>query len=98
MHIISIKKLKGFWTDHPTSKAPLRAWYTIVKKQEFGSYQEVKAVFRSAYRVDKFTIFDTGGNNFRIVAAIHYNRKKLFIREVFTHAAYDRWSKSKKKR
>ena len=98
MHVISIRKLKQFWKEHPTSTASLRAWYTIVKRQEFESYQEIKAVFPSADRVEKFTIFDVGGNNFRIVAAVHYNRKKLYIREVFTHSDYDKWNKSKKKR
>jgi mRNA interferase HigB len=98
MHIISIKKLRDFWKEHPTSERPLRAWYTITSKQEFGSYQEVKKVFSSADRVRNFTIFDVGGNNFRIIAAIHYNRKKVFIREVFTHAQYDKWNKSEEKK
>jgi len=98
MHIISIRKLREFWEEHPTSKVSLRAWYTIIKRQEFESYQEIKAAFPSADRVEKFTIFDVGGNNFRIVAAVHYNRNKLYIREVFTHSDYDKWNKSKKKR
>jgi mRNA interferase HigB len=41
-----------------------------------------------------YTVFDVGGNSFRVIAVIHYNRQKLYIREVFTHAEYDRWSKA----
>ncbi|RJF99482.1 type II toxin-antitoxin system HigB family toxin [Noviherbaspirillum saxi] len=40
------------------------------------------------------TVFDVSGNNFRVIAVIHYNRQKLYIREVFTHAEYDRWNKA----
>lgn len=98
MHIISIKKLREFWADHATSKVPLRAWYTLTKKQDFKSFQEVKKVFSSADRVGKFTIFDVGGNNFRVITAIHYNRTKVYIRYVFTHADYDEWNKSETKK
>ena len=34
--------------------------------------------------------FDIGGNKYRLIAAIHYNRKKVYIRHVLTHAEYDR--------
>jgi len=40
-----------------------------------------------------YTIFNIKGNAYRLVAAIHYNRQKVYIRHVFTHAEYDRWNK-----
>ena len=30
-----------------------------------------------------------GGNKFRLIAAIHYNRQKVYIRAVLTHREYD---------
>ncbi|WP_328807329.1 type II toxin-antitoxin system HigB family toxin [Paraburkholderia elongata] len=36
---------------------------------------------------------DVGGNRFRIIAAIHYNRQSLFVRHVLTHAQYDLWTR-----
>ena len=39
-----------------------------------------------------FTVFNVGGGGYRVVVAIHFNRQKLYIRHVFTHAEYDRWS------
>jgi len=41
----------------------------------------------------QYTVFDVGGNRFRIVAAIHYNRQSLFVRHVLTHAEYDLWTR-----
>ncbi|WP_242665866.1 type II toxin-antitoxin system HigB family toxin [Paraburkholderia ginsengiterrae] len=32
---------------------------------------------------------DVGGNRFRIVAAIHYNRQSSFVRHDLTRAEYD---------
>ena len=47
-------------------------------------------VFASADKVEGLTVFDTGGNKFRLITSIHYNRRKVYIRAVLTHAEYDR--------
>jgi mRNA interferase HigB len=51
----------------------------------------VKAVYAAADQAGPYTIFDIGGNKWRLITAIHYKRKKVYIRYVFTHAQYDRW-------
>ena len=35
-------------------------------------------------------VFNIGGNRYRLVVAMHYNRKAMFVRFVGTHAEYDR--------
>ncbi len=32
--------------------------------------------------------------HYRVIAVLHFNRQKLYIRDVLTHAAYDRWCKT----
>ena len=34
-------------------------------------------------------MFNIGGNKARLIAAIHDNRHKVYIRAVLTHAEYD---------
>lgn len=46
-------------------------------------------MFPSADKVDKLTVFNVGGNKIRLIAAIHYNRKKVYVRAVLTHKEYD---------
>lgn len=70
------------------------AWYRLVSTSGFANFTEIRQTFNSADYVSPFTIFDIGGNNFRLIAVIHYNRQKLYIREVLTHAEYDRWNKN----
>ncbi len=89
MHVISKKKLRDFWEDNPKSRAPLEAWYQVAKKAEWENFAEVRATFGSADLVNRFVVFDIGGNKYRLIAAIHFNRSKLFIRHVLTHAEYD---------
>jgi len=35
-------------------------------------------------------VFNIGGNKARLIAAIHYNTQKLYIRAVLTHTEYDK--------
>lgn len=94
MHVISKHALAAFWLKHPAARVPLEAWYRLMKTSRFESFQAIKNSFRSADYVSPFVVFDVGGNNFRVIGAIHYDRQKLYIREVFTHAEYDHWSQS----
>ena len=90
VHVITRKRLREFAARHRGAEGPLGAWYAIVSKTDFPSFSDVKRVFRSVDKAGKFTVFDIGGNKFRPIAAMHYNRKKLYIRHVLTHAEYDK--------
>lgn len=89
MHIISKKKLREFWEEHARAQAPLEAWYQVARNAEWASFADVRKTFASADQVGKFTVFDIGGNKYRLIAVIHFNRGKLYVRHVFTHAEYD---------
>jgi mRNA interferase HigB len=89
MHIISKKKLRDFWQRSPRAKSPLDAWYQIAKKARWETFADVRAAFNAADCVGRFVVFDIGGNKYRLIAVIHFNRGKLFIRHVLTHAEYD---------
>lgn len=56
----------------------------------FDSFPDVRSVFPSADHVGQFTVFNINGNRFRLIAVIHYNRKKVYVREILTHAHYDK--------
>ncbi|WP_342030490.1 type II toxin-antitoxin system HigB family toxin [Paraburkholderia sp. SG-MS1] len=46
-------------------------------------YNDLKQTFASVDQVPpQYTVFGAGGNRFRIVAAIHYNRLSSFVRHV----------------
>ena len=90
VHVISRKKLSHFAERHPVADSPLMAWHKAVRHAEWRNFADVRAVFPSADQVGKFTVFDIGGNKFRLIAVIHFNRGKVFIRNVLTHQEYDR--------
>ncbi|HEY1379404.1 MAG TPA: type II toxin-antitoxin system HigB family toxin [Gemmataceae bacterium] len=89
MHVISLKRLREFWSEYPDAEEPLRAWHRIVEAADWQTFADVREVYRSADLVGKFVVFNIGGNKYRLVAAIHFNRGKVFIRHVLTHKEYD---------
>jgi mRNA interferase HigB len=89
MHIISKKKLRDFWEKFPKAKSPLEAWYQIAKHAEWEQFADLRKTLNTVDLVGRFVVFDIGGNKYRLIAAIHFNRGKLFVRHVLTHAEYD---------
>ena len=61
-----------------------------MQKTEFDSFAALRAVFPSADKLDRRTFFNLGGNKYRLITSIHFNRGKVYIRHVLTHAEYDR--------
>jgi mRNA interferase HigB len=90
MHIITKRALVDFWSVHKNAEGPLRAWLTICRKTNFESFSHLGRSLSSVDKVGKFTVFDIGGNKYRLIAVIHYNRRKIYIRHVLTHEEYDR--------
>ncbi len=95
MHVISLKKLRQFWQSHPTAEASLRYWYKLTTVDKWQCFNDIVQTFPSADRVKNFVVFNIGGNNFRLITYIDYDQSKVFIRDVSTHAEYDKenWKK-----
>lgn len=89
MHVITRKRLNEFAQLHRDCESALAKWYRLVRKGTFDSFVELRSVFPSADQVGKLTVFNIGGNKIRLIAAIHYNRRKVYIRAVLTHREYD---------
>ena len=90
MHVIAKTALTAFWSRFPEAELPLRAWHHLMEKGAFKDFSDLRTTFGSADYVDGLTVFDIGGNKYRLIASIHYNRRKVYIRAVLTHAEYDR--------
>lgn len=90
MHVISRRALLDFWERHPESEKPLTRWYRIVSKTDFKDLVELQTTFPTADWVQGFVVFNIGGNKFRLIAAFHFNRGKIYDRHVLTHEEYDR--------
>lgn len=94
MRVISKARLKQFWEapGRDDAEGPLRAWYTHVNSRTVAwqAWADVKADFSTASSVGNCTVFNVGGNKYRLVARVLYRSQKVFVLKVMTHADYDR--------
>ena len=99
MRVISRKLLVEFWRKHADAETALSAWFKAVEKGSFGNLSDLKRTFGTVDYVPignrGFYVFNIGGKKYRLVAAIHFNRRTMFLRRVMTHAEYNRgdWKK-----
>jgi mRNA interferase HigB len=95
MHVISRKALQQFWAHHPDSETPLVRWFKIMQQTDFQNFSELRAAFPTADKVGDWIVFNIGGNKYRLITSIHFNRGKVYIRHVLTHQEYDKegWKK-----
>ncbi|MBO9616687.1 MAG: type II toxin-antitoxin system HigB family toxin [Dyadobacter sp.] len=91
MNVISFRKLKEFYEIHPDAKPYLTSWFKTVRKAEWKDYNTVKADFRSSDLIaDARVIFIIKGNKYRMVTRISFEHKRIMIKWLGTHAAYDK--------
>jgi mRNA interferase HigB len=90
MHIITHTRIVAAQERLPECSGALEVWYRLMKRGKYGNFAELKAAFGSVDKVGAVFVFNVGGNKLRIVAAVHFNRAKVFVRYVLTHEEYGR--------
>lgn len=90
MRIITRRRIIEFSNIHKDAENSLNAWYKIISKTNFASFNDLRKTFPSTDLVNNLTVFNIGGNKYRLIAAVHYNRNIIFIRQILTHKEYDK--------
>lgn len=103
MNVISRKKLKDFYLsslEYRRHATAFENWFRIARSARWHSFQDTRATFGQTDVATgdtgrTATIFDIGGNKYRILAHIDYTRQTVKIEAILTHKEYDRelWKK-----
>src|SRR5687767_5033054 len=100
MNVVNVDALEEFGLKHAAARSSLRHWLTVAQSARWKNVVSARATFNS---VDEFTIndkrvtvFNIGGNKYRLIAHIQYQTETISVRFVLTHAEYDRESWKKK--
>ena len=89
MRVIAISTLREFWTKHPDCEQPLTEWYVKVCRASWTSFNDIKNDFNSVdYVGNQRYVFNIKGNHYRIVVAVKFTPKIVYIRFVGTHDEY----------
>ncbi|MDB9512628.1 type II toxin-antitoxin system HigB family toxin [Kamptonema animale CS-326] len=90
MHVITPARLQKFWEEHPNAENSLQLWNQRTAKAKWQNFNELRQLFPSADQVENFTVFNISGNNYRLITLVDYKYQKVFIRNILTHAEYDK--------
>ncbi len=97
--MISRRKLRDFYESKPDRLKNAHAfdsWFHVARRARWHNFQETKATFGQTDVVTDTrtgrtaTIFDVGGNKYRIVALVSYTRQTVFITHVMDHKEYNK--------
>jgi mRNA interferase HigB len=90
MKLISNSALRVFAAEHPQADAPLKGWRRVIEKNRLPNWSELKASFNTVDRVGDLVVFDIGGNKYRLIAYIRFEKQIVYIMAVLTHQEYDK--------
>jgi mRNA interferase HigB len=99
VNVISRKKLREFYESKPERRRHadiFENWFKLARQAHWWTFQDTKAVFgqtdiaKDTASGKTATIFDIGGNKYRIITLIDYTRQTVLITHVMDHREYDK--------
>jgi mRNA interferase HigB len=95
MRIIAEGTIRQWADEHGRAAASLRQWVKVARAVRWGSLAEMRRTFPAADLLTvksgrKVAVFNVGGNEFRLVCAVHFNTAIVFALRFLTHAEYSK--------
>jgi len=88
--LVGADKLTQFGKKHASAKSPLANWREVVEAVSWTNPADMKMTFRTADVVGPQTVFNIGGNKYRLIALVNYRLQAVLVQQVLTHAEYDK--------
>jgi mRNA interferase HigB len=90
VHVISRKALVEFVRIQPKGAEPLDNWYRRTKRATWKNIAELRIDYPHADLVGSCIVFNIGGNKYRLIAKIKFQKQTVYIRFVLTHREYNK--------
>ncbi len=83
-------RLAEFAEEFKDARAALNNWANVVDVADWKNPADLKRTFGSASFVEGKTVFNIGGNKYRLISIINCELKTVLVTHVLTHAEYDK--------
>jgi len=95
MKIVKPSQITVFQKRYPIAAGSLLRWLKLATACQWENMQQVRRHFPHADAVKVksgriVTVFNICGNDYRLITAIHYNTKIIFVMLFLTHAEYSK--------
>ena len=85
---LKIGAIREFERLHPDSATAPRGWYQVAAKAVWENFARLRVDFASADVVGRRTVFNIGGNKYRLIARVNYQVRKLYILAIMKHSEH----------
>ncbi len=97
MRLIGLQQINDAVKTHPDGKSAFARWWREVEAAQWRSTADIKERHASAsFLADNTVVFNIGGNKYRIVARVDYQRGCVTVLHVLTHGEYDKWNRMRR--
>ena len=97
MRVIAVKRVKGWIQQHPKAKNALLRWMRTIKAAKWTGFADARKTLGTTIDEScdvaskrRVTIFDICGNDYRLIAAVHYDGQRVYAMRFMTHAEYSK--------
>jgi mRNA interferase HigB len=90
LRIISKKKIRDYSQANIQAELPLLEWYFKMQVIRPKNLSDLRKIFNSVDAVHGYTMFNIGGNHYRLITAVHYKTQVCYIRTLWTHSEYSK--------
>lgn len=98
MRIIKPATVEAWMRQFPIAAPGLRWWREVIRAAQWRTHAELRRVFPAADLVKvasgrRVIVFNVAGNKYRLIAAVHFDRQRLFALRFLSHSDYskNRW-------
>jgi mRNA interferase HigB len=98
MELVNVAAIIRTNRKFPAARKPLEEWAQTMRAATWSNLQELRRVYPSADGVTvrsggTITVFNIGGNKYRLLTGIFYQAQRVYIIDVLSHAEYSkgRW-------
>lgn len=88
--LISNSALRSFAAENPRAEENAQGWRRVIEKNRFRNWADLKAAFNAIDKVGELTVFDLGGNKYRLIAYVRFEKQIVYIKAVLHHRDYDK--------
>ena len=88
MRAISRRAIREYGKLHADCVPSLSNWLRLTRKAKWRNFAELRADFGSADQVGHRTVFNIGGNKYRLIARVNYRSQRVFILHIMKHGEY----------
>jgi mRNA interferase HigB len=95
MRIVKPSRVREYAKNHADVAASLLAWLRVAGRAKWQSIRDVRQTYPHADAVKAasgriVTVFNFGGNKYRLIASIKHQWSMVYVLRFLTHAEYDK--------